>query len=68
MRSALFALLLILPVGCKDDSVEAYDTLQECFIDHTQEESLPVVEALVVCCLDHPIAGVSPACLDTEAD
>mgnify|MGYP003419506571 FL=1 len=68
MRKALLALLLLLPIGCKDDAAESYDTLQDCFTDHTEEESLPVVEALVVCCLDHPIMGVNPSCGDTEAD
>ncbi len=67
MRKALLALLL-LPVGCKEDAAESYDTLQDCFIDHTEEESLPVIEALVVCCLDHPIMGVNPSCGDSEAD
>lgn len=62
MRNALLALLLLLPVGCKDDGEESYDTLQDCFTDHTEEENLPVVEALVVCCLDHPIMGVAPSC------
>lgn len=68
MRKALLALLLLLPVGCKEDGEESYETLQDCFIDHTEEESLPVVEALVVCCLDHPIMGVAPSCGDTAAD
>jgi hypothetical protein len=68
MRKALLALVLLLPVGCKDDAAESYDTLQDCFTDHTQEESLPVVESLVVCCLDHPIMGVNPSCGETEAD
>jgi hypothetical protein len=71
MRSALLGLLLAFSLtsfGCKDDGEEAYDTLQDCFTDHTEEESLPVVEALVVCCLDHPIMGVNPSCGDTEAD
>lgn len=68
MRKALLALLLLLPVGCKDDAEESYDTLQDCFTDHTEVETLPIVEALVVCCLDHPIMGVNPSCGDTEPD
>ena len=71
MRSALLGLLLAFSLtsfGCKDDGEEAYDTLQDCFTDHTEEESLPVVEALVVCCLDHPIDGVMPACGASAAD
>ncbi len=67
MRRALLALLLI--TACKEDGEQAYDTLQDCFIDHTEGgETLPKVEALVVCCLDHPIMGVAPSCTDTEAD
>lgn len=68
MRKALLALLLLLSVGCKEDGEESYDTLQDCFIDHTEVDGLAVVEGLVVCCLDHPIMGVNPSCGDTEAD
>jgi hypothetical protein len=68
MRKALLALVLLLPVGCKDAAKESYDTLQDCFTDHVEGESLPVVEALVVCCIDHPIMGVNPSCGETEAD
>ena len=66
MRRLLLALLLV--VGCKDDGEEAFDTLQDCFDDHTKEESLPVIEALVVCCLEHPIMGEAPSCGDSAPD
>ncbi len=66
MRRFLLAVLLV--VGCKEDAEESFDTLQDCFIDHVDEEALPVIEAAVVCCLDHPIMGVNPSCGDTEAD
>lgn len=68
MRKALLALLLLLSVGCKEDGEESYDTLQDCFIDHTEVDGLAVVEGLVVCCLDHPIMGVNPSCGDTAPD
>jgi len=33
------------------------------------DEHLPIQEAIVTCCLDHPIAGMTaPTCLDTQAD
>jgi hypothetical protein len=66
MRRCLLALLLL--VGCKDDAAESFETLQDCYIDHTEEEALPDVEAAVVCCLDHPIMGEAPSCGDTAAD
>ncbi|MBL0215343.1 MAG: hypothetical protein IPQ07_15835 [Myxococcales bacterium] len=68
LAAALFALLVIGSVGCKDDPPEAYPTYQECFDDHTTHEMLPVMEAIVICCLEHPIAGVAPVCGDTKPD
>ncbi|HVV81518.1 MAG TPA: hypothetical protein VHE35_00520 [Kofleriaceae bacterium] len=56
--------------GCGGDDgedAESYDTFQDCFDDHTMAEMLPTVQAIAVCCLDHPIAGVHPSCGDTEA-
>jgi hypothetical protein len=66
---SLFACSLALTAcGGKDDA-ESFDTLQECFDDHhTGAESLPTAEAITVCCIDHPIAGVHPSCKDTAAD
>lgn len=66
MRHALFALLFV--IGCGGEDEEAYATLDDCFVDHTQEESLPVVEALIVCCLEHPIDGEAPSCGATVAE
>jgi len=67
---ALCSLPLVL-AACSDDKAdaEAFATLQACFDDHHGgAESLPVAEAIAVCCLDHPIAGVNPSCKDTAAD
>jgi hypothetical protein len=67
---ALCSLPLVL-AACSDDKedAEAFATLQACFDDHHGgEESLSVANAITVCCLDHPIAGVHPSCKDTAAD
>lgn len=61
---ALFALAL---VACDDDH-EGYQTLQACYDDHHNNENLTVQEAIIVCCLDHPIVGVNPSCKDTQPD
>lgn len=59
-------LVLVLVSACKDDPVQGFDTYQACFDDHTTGgEMLPTIEAIVSCCLEHPINGVSPACKDT---
>ena len=53
--------------GGDDADNEAFDTLQDCFDDHHGTEGLPIDQAIVVCCVDHPIAGVHPSCGSTEA-
>ena len=69
---SITTVLMLAVYACGDDNGnsegEAYDTYQECFDDHTMVESLPVQEAIVVCCLEHPIAGVKPACGNTAPD
>ena len=45
---------------------QAYPTLQACFDDHHNSEGLTTTESISVCCLDHPINGVKPACGDTQ--
>ena len=70
LRNATLALLFVF-AGCGSDEPEeeAFDTLEDCFVDHHEgEEGLPTVEALIVCCLEHPIAGEAPSCGDTVAD
>jgi hypothetical protein len=72
--SSLLAALLVVPAiltacGSSDQmDADPFDTLQACFDEHTKMESLPVNNAIVVCCTDHPIAGVHPSCKDTQAD
>lgn len=71
LAASIFGFSLVL-AACSDDKAqdaEPFDTLQACFDDHHKgAESLPVAEAITVCCLDHPIAGVHPSCKDTAAD
>jgi hypothetical protein len=65
----LFSFVVIGAAGCEDGhDHSAYTTYQACFDQHTMKEKLPLQEAIVVCCLDHPIDGVSPACGDTKPD
>ena len=68
--TALFSVSLAFPVvlaACGGGGEEPFDTLQDCYDDHHNVESLPIQESIVVCCLDHPIAGVHPSCLNTQA-
>jgi hypothetical protein len=67
------AALLVLSVSwlaaCgSDPAPAAYPTYQECFDDHTEVEGLPVPKAIVICCLEHPIAGLVPACGNAVPD
>jgi hypothetical protein len=65
--ASLFALPLVV-TGCgHDEEGEAFDTLEACYEDHHGDEGLEVQQAIVVCCLEHPIAGVRPSCGDTAA-
>ncbi len=59
--------LVLAACGSKEDA-DPFDTLQACYDEHHNMESLPVQDSIVVCCLDHPIAGVHPSCKDTQAD
>jgi hypothetical protein len=55
--------------GGDDGGEEAFDTYQECFDDHHGgAEALGVQESIVVCCLEHPIAGHTEVCGSTTAD
>ncbi len=64
----LFSLVVLGSIGCKDDSPTAYPTYQACFDDHVMAEMLPVKEAIVVCCLEHPIDGHLMACGANKPD
>jgi hypothetical protein len=66
------ALPLALTSCSKDEPADndPFDTLQACYDEHHGgDEHLPIQEAIVTCCLDHPIAGMqAPTCLDTQTD
>lgn len=49
---------------------DPFATLQACYDEHHTTESLSVHDAIVVCCLDHPIGatGEHPSCKDTQTD
>ena len=42
-----------------DDDHDAYATFQECYSDHTMVESLPPEQAIVICCIEHPIGSAA---------
>jgi hypothetical protein len=66
--ASLFALpLAFAACGSDEKDADPFDTLQACYDEHHTTESLPAQQAIVVCCLDHPIAGVHPSCLDSQA-
>lgn len=69
MRLVCFALVSLLAACGHDHEAEGFDTYQACYVDHHEEESLPVNEAITVCCLDHPIGGkTGTVCGATAAD
>ena len=69
MRFVFAALLFCAACHDHDHGAEPFDTYQECFDDHHGgAENLPVKEAIVVCCLEHPIAGHTEVCGATTAD
>ncbi len=75
ITSLVLATVITLPfalAACGGDDggedAEAFDTLQDCFDEHHGEESLPVDEAIAVCCTDHPIMGQAPSCGATTAE
>jgi hypothetical protein len=68
--AALFVCPLVLVAcgGDDEEDAEPFDTLQECYDEHHNTESLSIQKALVVCCLDHPIDGVNPSCGASQAE
>lgn len=76
MSTALLASFLALPLtltACGSNNpvdADPFATLQACYDEHhSGSETLPIQQAIVTCCLDHPIAGMkAPTCLNTVAD
>ena len=68
LAAALFSMLVLASVGCKDDPEKAYSTYQGCFDDQTMKEMMPIKEAIVMCCIEHPINGTKIVCGETKAD
>jgi hypothetical protein len=59
MRFVLFAFVstAFLFAACHDHEHDAYDNFQKCFEDHTMVEALPVDQAIVICCIEHPLGS-----------
>jgi hypothetical protein len=53
MRLAIALSFVLSLAACGHSHGGDYATLQECMVDHTVNESLPEVEALAVCLVDH---------------
>jgi hypothetical protein len=66
---ALFSVLCIASVGCEAEEAKSYATYQACFDEQTMKgDKLPVQEAIVKCCIDHPIGGMTLVCGATKPD
>lgn len=65
---ALCSMLCLASVGCGDEEAKAYPTYQACFDDKAMKEMLPIQEAIVKCCLEHPIGGTTIVCGETKPD
>ena len=68
MRAQIFALIAVLSSGCGEDPPTAYPTYQACFDEKTMAEAKLVPQAIVACCLEHPIGGMTEACGATAPD
>jgi hypothetical protein len=53
-----------------DEGEEAFDTFDDCYVDHHDVEAFDVIDSIKICCLDHPIGGTDPniVCGETQAD
>jgi hypothetical protein len=67
--AAVLSALALTACGSKNQmEAEPFATLQACFDEHSKTESLSVHDSIVVCCIDHPIAGVHPSCGNLQTD
>ena len=68
MRARLLAVMAILASACGDDPPQSFPTYQECFDDRTMAAAMLVPDAIVACCLEHPIGGMTAVCGATAPD
>ncbi len=67
MRFLLTAVLMFSVAACHSHDEEGFDTFQACYDDHHGGEGKSVQESIVICCLEHPINGVTEVCGTTAA-
>jgi len=59
LAAALLGAVAVAP-GCGGHAdPESYATFQECWTDHSVNESLTPAQSIAVCCLEHPIGGTA---------
>jgi len=68
MRARFFAVMAAMALGCGEDPPKSYDTYQACFDDRTMKGMELVPDAIVACCLENPIGGLTKACGATTPD
>jgi hypothetical protein len=59
---------LFLLASCGTETTSSFETYQDCFDDLTDNGGREVVDAIVQCCLDHPVGGDTEVCGDTMSD
>lgn len=67
MRFVILASVLLFSACGHDHDPAGYASYQLCFDEHTTGEGLTITQAVVVCCLDHPIGGATEVCGTTDA-
>jgi hypothetical protein len=70
MRLSLLSFVIVLLAlcpSCGGHDHTGYASFQACFDEHVGAEALPFNQAVVICCLDHPVDGVSEVCGDSAA-
>ncbi len=62
MHCVRLVLLSLVLAACGDGSktdAEPFATFEECFTEHHTTESFPTNQAIVICCLSHPIGSAA---------
>jgi hypothetical protein len=62
--------LPFLSIACGDEGEEPFDTFDDCYVDHHEEEAFDRITSIKICCIDHPIGGQDPdiVCGETAQD